>query len=64
MNVIRITPQNVKNYIGHNIIFNSRNQKYIKKIISVSESGNSIKIDHPDLNNSLQIVSRRVYVIP
>lgn len=63
MNLIRITPDNVKNYIGHNIIFNSRNQKYIKRIVSVSDSGNSIKIEHPDLNNCLQIVSRRVYVI-
>jgi hypothetical protein len=29
----------------------------------MSKSGKSIKIDHPDLQNSLQIVSGEVYVI-
>ena len=64
MNLVRLTPENVKNYIGRNIIFTSRGEKCMKKIVSASASGNSIKIEHhPDLNNCLQIVSRKIYII-
>jgi len=63
MKLVRLTPENVKNYIGRNIIFTSRGEKCMKKIVSASASGNSIKIEHPDLNNCLQIVSRKIYII-
>lgn len=62
MKLVRLTPENVKNYIGHKIIFTSRCKTLIKDIISASDSGKCIKIEHPDLNNCLQIVSRKVYV--
>ncbi len=60
--LIRLTPDNVFQYIGYEIIFKTRNKYIVKRILSVSNTGKSIKIDHDDLQNSLQIVSRKVYV--
>jgi len=61
--LIRLTPGNVRNYIGMDIMFQTRKVYIFKKINSISKTGKSIHIDHPDLNNSLQIVSRKVYVV-
>ena len=63
MELIKLTENNVKNYIGFDIIFNSRGIKKLKNILNVSQSGKTIIIDEPDLNNTLQIVTRNVYVI-
>jgi hypothetical protein len=63
MNTIRLTPKNVFQYIGYEIIFKTRNNHTIKRINNVSNSGKSVYIEHPDLQNSLEIVSRNVYVI-
>jgi len=63
MNTIKLTTDNVFQYIGYDIIFKTRESHIIKKIIGVSKTGKSITIDHPDLNNKLEIVSRNVYVI-
>jgi hypothetical protein len=60
---VRLTKDNAKDYIGYNIKFSTRGERIIKKILGVSETGKSIKIDHQDLNNSLEIVNRMVYVI-
>jgi hypothetical protein len=59
---IQITPENAKQYIGRDIEFKTRGQKMSKTILDVSETGKSIRIDHPDLNNTLQIVTRKVYL--
>ena len=63
MNTVKLTTDNVFQYIGYDIIFKTRDNHIIKKIISVSKTGKSITIDHPDLKNQLEIVSRNVYVI-
>ena len=63
MNLVRLTPENVFQYIGHEVIFKTRNTHVVKNIISVSDSGKTIQIDHPDLQNCLQLVTRNVYVI-
>jgi len=63
MNTIKLTPENVFLYLNHQIIFKSKNNYLIKRIDSISNSGKTIYIDHPDLNNNLEIVSRKVYVI-
>jgi hypothetical protein len=63
MNTIRLTPKNVFQYIGYEIIFKTRNNYIIKRIIDVTNSGKSVHIDHPDLQNALEIVSRNVYAI-
>ena len=63
MKLIRLTPDNVRYYTDYQILFKSRGKYIVKTILESSKSGKSIKIDHPDLQNSLQIVSREVYVI-
>ena len=63
MKLIRLTPDNVRYYINYQILFKSRGKYILKTILEISRSGKSIKIDHPDLKNCLQIVSREVYVI-
>jgi hypothetical protein len=63
MNTIKLTPDNAYQYVGYEIIFKSRNNHIIKRIINISDSGKSVYIDHPDLHNTLQIVSRNIYVI-
>jgi hypothetical protein len=60
---IKLTPENVRNYVGFEILFKTRNKHIVKKILNVSESGKTIYIDHNDLKNSLEIVKRNVYVI-
>jgi hypothetical protein len=62
-NLIRLTPENVRMYIGCEIMFQSRGDFIFKKINSVSKTGKTIYIDHPDLQNALQIISRKVFVI-
>ena len=61
--MIRLTPLNVFQYIGRQIIFKSRKNYKVNRIISASTTGESIRIDDPDLQNALEIVSRIVYVI-
>ena len=60
---IKLTPENVRNYVGFEILFKTRNKHIVKTILNVSESGKTIYIDHNDLKNSLEIVKRNVYVI-
>lgn len=63
MNKVRLTPDNVSKYIGHKIEFKTRGEIVTKKIINVSDTGKTITIDHPDLKNNLEIVSRNIFVI-
>jgi hypothetical protein len=60
---LKLTPENVTQFVGSEIIFKTRTNHIIKRILGISKTGKSIIIDHPDLNNSLQIVSRIVKVI-
>ena len=61
MELIRLTQQNASKYIGSEIVFKTRGLHIVKKILDVSNT--SVKIEHPDLHNQLQIVSRKVFVI-
>jgi len=63
MNTLRLTPDNVFQYMNHQIIFKHRNIYVVKSIIDISNSGKTLKIDLPYLKNNLEIVSRKVYVI-
>ena len=63
MNLIKLTPENASQYIGCEVMFKTRKQYVVKKILGVSDTGKSIQIDHPDLKDNLQIVTRKVYVI-
>ena len=60
---MRVTQNNVHNCIGKQIIFKTRNQYIIKNVIGISESGKSIKIDHDDLDNNINVDGRQIYVI-
>jgi len=64
MELIRLTQQNSHKYIGYEILFKTRGSHIVKKIVGVTNT--SVKIDHPDLHNQLQISSeksRKVFVI-
>jgi hypothetical protein len=63
MNTIRLTPENVFQYIGYEIIFKTRKNHIVTRINYVSPTGKTIYIKHPDLQDNLQIVSREIYVI-
>jgi len=58
---IRLTTENANQYIGYDILFKTRGHYIVKNIISVSAT--SIQIDNPDLNNSLQILTRNIHVL-
>jgi hypothetical protein len=60
---LKLTPANAHQYIGYEIRFKTRGTTMTKRILGVSDTGMSITIDHPDLKNCLQIVTRNVYVI-
>jgi len=60
MRLIRLTHNNATNYIGFPILFKSRGEFIVKKIVSVSPT--SITIEHSDLNNCLQF-GRKIFVI-
>jgi len=61
MELIKLTPANARNYIGYEILFKTRNSYIVKRIKGVTAT--SVWIDHPDLGNYIQIVTRDVYVI-
>jgi len=58
--LVRLTPENAYKYIGHQIMFKTRGEYIIKKIIRLNPSG--AVIDHPDLKD-LVVYSRCMYVI-
>ncbi len=60
MRLIRLTHNNATNYIGFPILFKSRGELIVKKILSVSPT--LVTIKHSDLNNCLNI-RRRIFVI-
>jgi hypothetical protein len=61
--MIKLTPDNVSKYIGREIRFRTRGNYIVKTILGASKTGKTVYIDHPDLQNSIQIVSRKVLVI-
>ena len=50
-------------YVGYNILYKSRNVIKMSTIIAVSDTGKTIQVDDPDLNNALQTVTRKIYII-
>ena len=61
MKLVRLTQQNASKYIGYEILFKTRGTHIVKKILDINNT--SVRINHPDLKNQLQIVSRKVYVL-
>ena len=63
MKLIELTIENVFNYINYNILYKSRNEIKLSKINKISSSGKTIYIDNEDLNNCLEIIYRKIYVV-
>jgi hypothetical protein len=63
MQTIRLTPFNVQQYVGYNIVFNHGTNQIVKRIERVSNGRKTIVIDYPALRNNLEIVTRNVRVI-
>ena len=63
MSTIRLTPYNVQQYIGHDIVFNHNNKQIMRRILGVSSGRKTVKIEYPPLQNNLQIVSRNIRVV-
>ena len=63
MNPIRLTPKNVFQYIGCEILFKTRKNHVVTRINNTSHTGKTIHIRHPDIKDKLQILSRKIYVI-
>ena len=61
MELVRLTSRNAHNYIGKNILFKTRDQFIVKRILGATKT--CVRIDHPDLNNCLETISRRIFVI-
>ena len=61
MELIRVTPDNASKFKGREILFKTRGKYIVKEILGITKT--SVKIDHPDLHNQLEIISRNVYVI-
>ncbi len=52
---VRLTPENVTQYIGHDIIFKTRGNHVVKRILGVNVGRASVRIDHNDMNNVLKL---------
>lgn len=58
-----LTSENAATYIGSNILYTSRGQVKMATILSASDTGKTVHIEDPELNNALQTVTRKIYVI-
>ena len=66
MEKVRLNNINVHQYLGYMVEFNSPKYggKHKRQILGIAESGNSIKVDFPQLQNSLNVSDgRRLFVI-
>ena len=66
MDKVRLNNRNVHQYLGYMVEFNSPKYggKHKRQILGIAESGNSIKVDFPQLQNSLNVSDgRRLFVI-
>tara|TARA_Y100000022_G_scaffold183793_1_gene178280 strand:+ start:517 stop:705 length:189 start_codon:yes stop_codon:yes gene_type:complete len=60
MNLVRLTKENANNYIGCEILFKTKGEHIVKKILSVNNNG--IKIDYQNLQNQLNF-NRKIFVL-
>ena len=61
MELVRLTKDNCSQYNGYNIIFKTRKNFIIKTILGINKC--SVKIDHPDLKDNVEFISRKVFVL-
>ena len=63
MNTLKLTPQNVRDFIGYKVILMLGGKYIIKQLLDVHKSGNFIHIEYPELQNQLNIVVHETYVM-
>jgi len=63
MNTIKLTPSNVRDFIGCKIILILGKKYIIKQLINVHKSGDIIQIECPELKNNVNIVLHETYVM-
>ena len=63
MILTRLTSENVDNYLNKQIIFKTRGVYVMSRINGIFSSKKGITIDYPDLSNTLQLLTRRIYVL-
>ncbi len=63
MNTIRLTPRNVRDFIGCKVILILGEKYIIKQLLDVHKSGNFIHIEYPELQNKLNILLYQTYVM-
>ena len=63
MNTIKLTPTNVRDFIGYKIILILGEKCIIKKLLDVHKSGDFIQIEYPEFENKLNIVLHETYVM-
>jgi hypothetical protein len=62
MRLIRLTEENMHEYIGYNILYKSCHKLNLSIFKAINKSGKTIVIDNPALNNNLSL-DRLIYVI-
>jgi|688.fasta_scaffold1069736_2 hypothetical protein len=63
MNTIKLTPRNVRDFIGCKVILVLGKKYIVKQLLDVHNSGNFIHIEYPELQNRLNIVLHTTYVL-
>jgi len=63
MRLQRLESETAHQYVGYNILYKSRGAIKMSTIIGVSDTGKTINIENPDLNNALQTITRKIYLI-
>jgi len=59
----KLTPENVTDYVGREILFTYKGSIVKRTLLKVSECRKTIYVDHPETKNFLQLGGRRVVII-
>lgn len=62
MRLERLTEENMHEYVGYYILYKSRHKLNLSIFKAIHNSGKTIVIDNPELNNNLSL-DRFIYVI-
>ena len=58
-----LTPENVTDYVGREILFTYNGALVKRTLLKVSKCRKTIYVDHPETNNFLQLGCRRIVII-
>jgi hypothetical protein len=63
MNTIKLTPKNVRDFIGCKVILILGKRYIVKELMGVHKSGYFIHVEYPEIQNRLNIVLNEIYVM-